>query len=104
MTPINYSKYFSDTEISNSSRINSGSLVAASKNIPDNECPFKRSIPVQRSIRLSLTLTGAAALALANSPIQPVAAQDDGSILVARSKKERNADGTLMNKKDKYCS
>ncbi|WP_063397322.1 hypothetical protein [Prochlorococcus sp. MIT 1303] len=35
---------------------------------------------MQRSIRLSLTLTGAAALALANSPIQPVAAQEeDGS-------------------------
>jgi len=34
---------------------------------------------VQRSLRLSLSLTGAAALALANTPIQPVAAQDDGS-------------------------
>ena len=34
---------------------------------------------MQRSLRLSLSLTGAAALALANSPIQPVAAQDDGS-------------------------
>ena len=34
---------------------------------------------MQRSIRLSLSLTGAAALALANTPIQPVAAQDDGS-------------------------
>ncbi|KZR69417.1 hypothetical protein PMIT1313_01103 [Prochlorococcus marinus str. MIT 1313] len=35
---------------------------------------------MQRSIRLSLTLTGAAALALASSPIQPVAAQEeDGS-------------------------
>ncbi len=35
--------------------------------------------PVRRSLRLSLTLTGAAALALASTPIQPVAAQDDGS-------------------------
>ncbi|KZR61426.1 hypothetical protein PMIT1306_02207 [Prochlorococcus sp. MIT 1306] len=34
---------------------------------------------MQRSIRLSLSLTGAAALALASPPIQPVAAQDDGS-------------------------
>ena len=34
---------------------------------------------MQRSFRLSLTLTGAAALALANTPIHPVAAQDDGS-------------------------
>ncbi|KGG28527.1 MULTISPECIES: inverse autotransporter beta-barrel domain-containing protein [unclassified Prochlorococcus] len=34
---------------------------------------------MQRSIRLSLSLTGAAALALANTPIQPVAAQDNGS-------------------------
>jgi len=35
---------------------------------------------VQRSLRLSLSLTGAAALALANTPIQPVAAQEeDGS-------------------------
>ncbi len=41
--------------------------------------PFKRSIPVQRSLRLPLSLTGAAALALASSPIQPVVAQDDGS-------------------------
>ncbi len=32
---------------------------------------------MERSLRLSLSLTGAAALALANSPIQPVAAQDD---------------------------
>ena len=32
-----------------------------------------------RSVRLSLSLTGAAALALASSPIQPVAAQEDGS-------------------------
>ncbi len=35
---------------------------------------------MQRSLRLSLSLTGAAALALAGSPIQPVAAQEeDGS-------------------------
>ncbi|HJN33420.1 MAG TPA: carbamoyl-phosphate synthase [Prochlorococcus sp.] len=35
---------------------------------------------MQRSLRLSLSLTGAAALSLASSPIQPVAAQeDDGS-------------------------
>ncbi len=34
---------------------------------------------MQRSIRISLSLTGAAALALASTPIQPVAAQDDGS-------------------------
>ena len=35
---------------------------------------------MQRSARLSLSLTGAAALALANTPIQPVAAQEeDGS-------------------------
>ncbi len=35
---------------------------------------------MHRSIRLSLSLTGAAALALANAPIQPVAAQEeDGS-------------------------
>nr|WP_255359766.1 hypothetical protein [Prochlorococcus sp. MIT 1303] len=32
---------------------------------------------MQRSVRLSLSLTGVAALALANSPIQPVAAQED---------------------------
>lgn len=32
-----------------------------------------------RSLRLSLSLTGAAALALASIPIKPVAAQDDGS-------------------------
>ena len=32
-----------------------------------------------RSLRLSLTLTGAAALALSSAPIQPVAAQEDGS-------------------------
>ena len=35
--------------------------------------------PVQHSLRLSLSLTGAAALILASSPIQPVAAQNDGS-------------------------
>jgi len=34
---------------------------------------------VQRSLRLSLSITGAAALALAISPIQPVAAQEDGN-------------------------
>ena len=34
---------------------------------------------MQRSVRLSLSLSGAAALALASSPIQPVVAQDDGS-------------------------
>ena len=35
---------------------------------------------MQSSLRLSLSLTGAAALALANTPIQPVAAQEeDGS-------------------------
>ncbi len=35
---------------------------------------------MQRSVRLSLSLTGAAALALASTPIQPVAAQEeDGS-------------------------
>jgi len=34
---------------------------------------------VQRAIRLSLSLTVAAALALASSPFQPVAAQEDGS-------------------------
>ena len=35
---------------------------------------------MHRSVRLSLSLTGAAAFALASSPIQPVAAQeDDGS-------------------------
>ncbi|ABM79019.1 Hypothetical protein P9303_22841 [Prochlorococcus marinus str. MIT 9303] len=32
---------------------------------------------MQRSLRLSLSLTGAAALALASSPIQPVAAQEE---------------------------
>jgi len=37
------------------------------------------SIPVQRSLRLALSLTAARALALANTPIQPVAAQDAGS-------------------------
>ena len=37
------------------------------------------SIPVQRSRRLALSLTGAKALALANTPIQPVAAQEDGN-------------------------
>ncbi len=34
---------------------------------------------MQRSLRLPLSLAGAAALALAGAPIQPVAAQDDGS-------------------------
>ena len=34
---------------------------------------------MQHCLRLSLSLTGAAALALASTPIQPVAAQDDGS-------------------------
>ncbi|KGG27111.1 MULTISPECIES: carbamoyl-phosphate synthase [unclassified Prochlorococcus] len=34
---------------------------------------------MQRSLRLSLSLTGAAALALASTPIQPLAAQEDGS-------------------------
>ena len=34
---------------------------------------------MQRSLRLSLSLTSAAALALASTPIQPVAAQEDGS-------------------------
>ena len=32
-----------------------------------------------RSLHLSLSLAGAAALALAGSPIQPVVAQEDGS-------------------------
>ena len=34
---------------------------------------------MQSSLRLSLSLTGAAALALASTPIQPVAAQEDGN-------------------------
>ncbi len=34
---------------------------------------------MQRSFRLPLSLAGAAALALAGYPIQPVVAQDDGS-------------------------
>ena len=34
---------------------------------------------MQRSVRISLSLTGAAALALANTPIQPVAAQEEGT-------------------------
>ena len=34
---------------------------------------------MHRSVRLSLSLTGAAALALAGTPFQPVAAQEDGS-------------------------
>ena len=34
---------------------------------------------MQRSIRLSLSLTVAAALSLGSTPIQPVAAQEDGS-------------------------
>ena len=34
---------------------------------------------MQRSLRLPLSLAGAAALALASAPIQPVAAQEDGS-------------------------
>ncbi len=38
---------------------------------------FNSSIPVLRSLRLALSLTGAAALALASSPIQPVAAQQE---------------------------
>lgn len=40
---------------------------------------FNSSIPVQRSLRLALSLTGAAALALASSPIQRVAAQEEDS-------------------------
>ena len=35
------------------------------------------SIPVLRSLRLALSLTGATALALANTPIQPVATQQE---------------------------
>ena len=38
---------------------------------------FNSSIPVQRSLRLALSLTAARALALANTPIQPVAAQQE---------------------------
>ncbi len=34
---------------------------------------------MQSSLRLSLSLTGAAALALANTPILPTAAEEDGS-------------------------
>jgi hypothetical protein len=34
---------------------------------------------MQRSLRLSLSVAGAAALALASAPIQPIAAQEDGS-------------------------
>ena len=34
---------------------------------------------MHRSLRLPLSLTGAAALALVNIPIQPVVAQEDGS-------------------------
>ncbi|KZR75798.1 hypothetical protein [Prochlorococcus marinus] len=34
---------------------------------------------MQRSLRLLLSLAGAAALALASTPLQPVAAQEDGS-------------------------
>ena len=34
---------------------------------------------MQRSLRLSLSLAGAAALALAGAPLQPVAAQEDGN-------------------------
>ena len=38
------------------------------------------SIAVQRALRLALSLTGATALALANTPIQPVAdKQEEGS-------------------------
>ena len=34
---------------------------------------------MQRSLRLPLSLAGVATLALANTPLQPVAAQEDGS-------------------------
>ena len=34
---------------------------------------------MQRSLRLSISLSGLAALALAGTPLQPVAAQEDGS-------------------------
>ena len=34
---------------------------------------------MQRSLRFSLSITGAAALALASTAFQPVAAQEDGS-------------------------
>jgi hypothetical protein len=34
---------------------------------------------MQRSVRLSLSLSGVAALALAGTPLQPVAAQEGGS-------------------------
>ena len=34
---------------------------------------------MQRSLHLSLSLSGVAALALAGTPLQPVAAQEDGS-------------------------
>ncbi len=34
---------------------------------------------MQRSIRLSLSLTGAIALALVSAPIQPASAQEEGS-------------------------
>ncbi|KZR83571.1 hypothetical protein PMIT1342_00363 [Prochlorococcus marinus str. MIT 1342] len=39
--------------------------MAATSNQPDNECPFKRSIPVQCSLRLSLSLAFAWCFALA---------------------------------------
>ena len=55
---------------------------------------------MQHFFRLPLSVASAAALALASTPIQPVAAQH--VVDPSRSKKERNADGTLMNKKDKH--
>ena len=44
---------------------------------------FNRSIPVQRSLRLSLSLTGAAALALASAPfaILPAVAEESAAVL-----------------------
>jgi len=49
---------------------------------------------VQRSLRLSLSLAGAAALALTNASFQPVAAQEDGSAedlgVISRSRREIN--------------
>ena len=40
---------------------------------------LNRSLSMQRSLRLSLSLSGVAAVALAGNPLLPAAAQDDGS-------------------------
>ncbi len=47
--------------------------------IKARDCALNRFFEMQSSLRLTLSLSGVAALALANTPLQPLAAQEDGS-------------------------